>query len=273
MSHEHIRLLATDLDGTLLNPFGQVSKGNHEAIKRAQSNGIITVAATARSIRSTHQISVANNLGPIAICQNGASIYLIEDKKLIFHDPIGLPEAHTIITKMKTEIPGVIFAIELLERFIPENDFFVTPIPGLTSEPVKDIFESLTSPATKIIARHPNLAHKELKEAAIRLCSHCADITSAGADWVDFQSIGTSKASGLKRAAQILKINRSQTAAIGDQVNDIEMLKWVSYSAAPANAHIEAKRAASWETSSNLEDGVASFINHLIELNPNPSQQ
>lgn len=261
-----IKLLATDLDGTLLNPFGQVSAANQLAIKRAKKHGISTIAATARSIRSTGVISTANGLGPLAICQNGASIYQIENGNLIFHNPIEQTDAQNIITKLKVEVPGVIFAIEKLDKFIPEDGFFITAVPGLVNEPVSEILQTITSPVTKIIVRHPNVPHKELKELALSLCGHIAGVTSAGADWVDFQSPGTSKASGLRYVAEILNIDQSQIAAIGDQTNDIEMLKWASYSAAPANAHIEAKRAADWEASTNINDGVASFIDHLLSL-------
>lgn len=266
MLNVQIRLLATDLDGTLLNPFGQVSATNKLAIKRAKTIGISTIAATARSIRSTGPISFAGGLGPLAICQNGASIYHIESGELLFHNPIEQTDAEAIITKLKVELPGVIFAIEKLDQFIPENGFFITPLPGLVNEPVDEILAAINSPITKIIVRHPNISHKELKEAALSLCGRYAGVTSAGADWVDFQSPGTSKASGLKCVAEILKIDQSQIAAIGDQTNDIEMLKWASYSAAPANAHIEAKRAANWEAPTNINDGVASFIDHLLNL-------
>lgn len=261
-----IKLLATDLDGTLLNPFGQISATNKLAIERARKVGISTIAATARSIRSTGPISSANGLGPLAICQNGASIYRIENGELLFHSPIEQADAEAIIIRLKVELPGVIFAIEKLDKFIPEGGFFITPLPGLVNEPVNDILTVINSPVTKIIVRHPKMPHKELKEAALNLSGKFADVTSAGADWVDFQSPGTSKASGLKCAAEMLKIDQSQIAAIGDQTNDIEMLKWASYSAAPANAHIEAKRAADWEAPTNINNGVASFIDHLLSL-------
>ena len=266
-SRQNIKLIATDLDGTLLDNFGHVSDKNLQAIKNAKRHGILTIATTARSIRSTQSISLKSGLGPLAVCQNGAAVYRVETKELLYHNPIETVNALSIICELRTEMPGIIFAIEKLEKFIPEKGFFSTPLPGLIAEPVDDIIAEISEPVTKIICRHPTTPHRELKDRAYRHCHNFADITSAGADWVDFQASGTSKATGLAYAAKILNIGNDQVAAIGDNSNDVPMLEWVTFSAATSNANSEAKSSADWIVPSNLDSGVAVFLEKIINSN------
>lgn len=266
-SLQNIKLIATDLDGTLLDNFGHVSDRNLQAIKNAKKHGIITIASTARSIRSTKPISLKSGLGPLAVCQNGAAVYKVETKELLYHNPIETVNAISIITGLKAKMPGTIFAIEKLDNFIPEKGFFPAPLPGLTADPVDEILDKISEPVTKIICRNPTMLHRELKDQAYQHCHDFADITSAGADWVDFQATGTSKATGLAIAAKLLDIAIDEIAAIGDNSNDVPMLQWVTLSAATSNAIAEAKLSADLIVPSNLDNGVAVFIEKIIDSN------
>ncbi len=264
-SQKPVRLLGTDLDGTLLNDLGQISRSNLKAIANAEHHKITLIISTARSIKSTRQIASVGGLGPLAVCQNGATIYDLSNDRLISHTPVEQDLAGTIILKIRAQVPGVIFAIEKLERFIPEHNFFAAAAPGLSEYPINDVLREIDSPITKIICKHPRLSHFELKEVAENTCGHLVNTTSAGLDWVDFQALGTSKATGLAHAGQILGLDQSESAAIGDQSNDVPMLIWANYSAATANANDEAKAAANWLAPANTENGVAAFIHHLID--------
>lgn len=262
-----VKLLATDLDGTLLDSLGQVSQANIDAIFKASECGLKVIPATARSIRTTKKIAYLAGMGPLAICQNGAAMYDLENERLIYHQPLELDNSVQIINELRKCAPGVIFAVEKLDLFIPENEFFPTLLPGLTQDPVSDILSVVNEPLTKIICRHKKLNHKELSELAKTRCGHLADTTSAGGDWVDFQLKGISKAVGLARAAALLGIEQGETAAIGDQKNDVQMLEWAQFSAATNNAIDITKHAADWIAPANTKNGVAAFILRLIEKN------
>lgn len=264
-SQKPVRLLGTDLDGTLLNHLGHISKSNLNAITKARKHQITSIISTARSIKSTRQIAFAGGLGPLAVCQNGAAIYDLSNDRLISHTPIEQNLAGSIILKIREQVPGVIFAIEKLERFIPEHNFFASSVPGLFEDPINDVLSEVDGPITKIICKHSQLSHNELKEIAENACGNLVTTTSAGTDWVDFQALGTSKATGLAHAGQILGLDQTESAAIGDQSNDVPMLIWANYSAATANANEEAKAAANWLAPANTENGVAAFIHHLID--------
>lgn len=262
-STNSIRLVGTDLDGTLLDSFGQVSQENIRAINQAKLNGITVIAATARSITSTKKISARAGLGPYAVCQNGAAIYDLDNNRILSHTPISKTNAETIVSLLKEKLPGILFSVEKLGTFIPEELFFPAPLPGLTTEPVKNILSHITEPITKIICRHPQISHRELWEVAFTYCGHLADTTSAGGDWVDFQAHGVTKATGLRQVAEKLGISQFETAAIGDQRNDEPMLRWARYSAAPFNASEGAKALASWIAPPHTEDAVAAFLDHV----------
>ncbi len=264
-SHKPVKLFSTDLDGTLLNNFGQISAFNLKALREARRNKIISIVSTARSIKSARQFARSAGLGPLAVCQNGAAIYDLDNDRLIAHSPIERDLAGSIITKLRDQAPGIIFAVEKLDRFIPENNFFANPHSELCEDPVKDVLAVVDRPITKLICKHPNLPHEKLNEVAIATCGHLVTTTSASKDWIDFQALGTSKASGLEHASTILGIDQSESAAIGDQSNDVPMLIWANYSAATANANDEAKRAANWMAPANTDNGVAAFIHHLID--------
>ncbi len=260
-----VKLLATDLDGTLLDDLGQISKRNLKAIAKAKRFGITSVISTARSIKSVRILALSGNLGPLAVCQNGASIYDTASGQLISHTPIEEGLALSIISTMRLKAPGIIFAIEKLDSFIPENNFFVTAPPGLFEKPVSDVMGYVDGPVTKIICKHPRLSHSDLSDIAKSTCEGLVSVTSAGRDWVDFQALGVSKATGLAHVGQLLGYNQSECAAIGDQNNDVPMLHWANFSAATANACEEAKAAAHWLAPANTEHGVAAFIDLLID--------
>lgn len=263
-SQKPVRVLGTDLDGTLLNGLGQISIANLAAISKGKSHEITSVVSTARSIRSARKFASAGELGPLAICQNGAAIYDLETDSLIHHSPIDRDISAGIIQEIREQIPGVIFAVEKLDRFIHENGFFTATDPDLPEKPVTDVLVEVDRPITKIICKHPDLAHEELKKVATHAFGDIVTVTSAGKDWIDFQALGASKASGLSRVCQILGYDQTECAAIGDESNDVPMLHWANYSAATANANEEAKQAANWLAPTNEESGVAAFIHHLI---------
>ena len=264
-SYRPVKLLGTDLDGTLLDDLGLISQANQDAIARARQHDILSVVSTARSIKSVKKIASSGGLGHLAVCQNGAAIYDLDSGELLSHTPIEKDLATSIISKIRRHAPGTIFAIEKLERFIPEHNFFSVSFPELFEDSVDDVLQEVDRPVTKIICKHPRLSHRELNEIAVDTCGTLVSTTSAGRDWVDFQAVGISKATGLAHVGKILGYEQSECAAIGDQSNDVPMLQWANYSAATANANTEAKAAANWLAPANNDHGVAAFINHLIE--------
>jgi Cof subfamily protein (haloacid dehalogenase superfamily) len=107
------------------------------------------------------------------------------------------------------------------------------------------------------IQRHRNALMERLQDTPTR-------VTESEAEYLEFMDKAATKGSALERLAERLGIAREETAAVGDYLNDMEMLEWAGLSAAMGNGHPEAKRAANVTVSTNEEHGVAEFIDAYV---------
>ncbi|CAG4899965.1 MULTISPECIES: Cof-type HAD-IIB family hydrolase [Acidithrix] len=232
-----IKLLATDLDGTLLDANGKVSRQNIDAIAAINKMGIPTIAATARSPRSASKISKTAGLGPYAICANGAIVYDLQSKTLLRHDPISQKVSKSIISILRDEFEAVILAGEYVDDFFAEANFFKRPIPDLIIPTTKDLLTKVDQGMTKVIGRVPGKSSEELRDHLAPMLSQFVDVTISGPDWIEFAAHGITKAHGVTIVCEIIGISPSQVAAIGDQRNDLDMLNLVGYPFTLQSAH------------------------------------
>ncbi len=266
MNEAKIELLATDLDGTLLNSRSRISKVNIEAIQKAKRRGIATIAATARSPRSTAEFAEIAGLGPVAICANGAIGWDLVSKTEIWHSLIPADDAIGLIHQIRLVAPNVRFAREFGLSFTPEAGFFPDGSAYLNiNEAVQSITEKqLELGATKILMRPMGIGQMELARLISEYSTEKFSITFGSIDWVEVMVSGVTKASGLLRASAALGVEPSMVAAIGDHLNDIEMLREAQVGAAVKNAHPELIEVADIVVPSNDENGVAHFLERLI---------
>ncbi|MGC8481473.1 MAG: HAD family hydrolase, partial [Acidimicrobiales bacterium] len=150
-----ISLVATDLDGTLLNSDSKVSRENREAIERASRAGIVTIAATARSARSVASIGREAGLGSIAICANGSVGYNIETDELLWHHRLPGTDTIELLAELRRRAPGFLFAAEQHKEFFSEPHFLRNEVVITGFTHVDQIETVLGEGATKIICRHP----------------------------------------------------------------------------------------------------------------------
>lgn len=237
---------------------------NIDAVKRAREAGIATIAATARSARSTARISKEGGLGPIAVCANGAVGFDLVANEILWHDVIPAPLALGIVEGLRGKAPGILCALEYHTEFIPEYGFLRQETVIDRFEPVSDIVGRLTNGATKIICRHPEFAQQELKGMIEAIGGDEISTSPGSIDWMEILPRGTSKASGLIRACEWFGFKMSSVAVIGDHLNDLPMIKVAATSAAVANGHRETRAAATITVPSNDDSGVASYLDRLI---------
>src|SRR5436305_6771512 len=101
---QNIRLVATDLDGTLLLPDGTVSARTHEALQRVQEAGITVVPVSARPPRVLREIARASGLRGLAICCNGALVYDLDSDTIVQHWPLSPTLARQLVTVLRETI-------------------------------------------------------------------------------------------------------------------------------------------------------------------------
>jgi HAD superfamily hydrolase (TIGR01484 family) len=266
-----IRLVASDLDGTLLRPGQTVSDRTRAALAAAREAGITVVLVTGRQPRSLAPVAERIGVGGIAICANGALIWDLDTGTMVDSTPLAAEVATRLVHAVREAVPGVLLAVELEERFGREPGWAEDSSPIDPGALEADALELITGPVIKLLARHPTLPFAEFSERARRAVGDDAVATWADLRLVEISAAGVTKAYALERLCQGLGIDPSQVVAVGDMPNDLAMLRWAGTAVAVANATQEVLDAADEVTASNLEDGVAQLLERILRMNGSES--
>ena len=262
-----IRLVASDLDGTLLLPDETVSERTRAALAAARRAGVTVVLVSGRQPRSLGPIAERIGVGGIAICANGALVWDLDSGTMVDATPLAAELATRLVHALREAISGVLFAVELEGGFGHERGWFegtTTVRPGVLEA---DALELITGPVIKLLVRHPSMPFAELAERAGKAVGEDAVATWAGLRLVEISAAGVTKAFALERLCQRLGIDASEVVAVGDMPNDLAMLGWAGTAVAVANADQEVLDAADEVTAANVEDGVAQLLERILAAN------
>jgi Cof subfamily protein (haloacid dehalogenase superfamily) len=258
------RLVASDLDGTLLLPDETVSDRTRAALAAARDAGITVVLVTGRPPRSLGPIAERIGVGGIAICANGAVVWDLDAKTMVDSTPLAAELATRLVHALREAIPGALFAVELEGGFGREagwsDGLVTTPADVLEA----DALELITGPVSKLLVRHPTMPFAEVAERARRAVGDDAVATWAGLRLVEISAAGVTKAFALERLCRRLGIAASEVVAIGDMPNDLAMLDWAGTAVAVANAQQSVLDAADEVTAANVDDGVALVLERIL---------
>ena len=261
-----IRLVATDLDGTLLREDRTVSERTRRALAAVQAAGITVALVTGRPPRFVQPLAEELGLTGAAVCCNGAIVYDLASGGLLEHSTLASATAIAVAERLRAATPGVAFAIERGLRYGCEPAYLA--LGGGFERPaddeVTDVFTLCAQPVTKLIARHPELSGPAYYPHAREIAGDLAMVTISGPRFIEIAALGVDKAATLDRFCARLGITPAQVIAFGDMPNDAPMLRWAGRGVAVANAHPEALAAADETTASNMEDGVALALERLL---------
>jgi Cof subfamily protein (haloacid dehalogenase superfamily) len=262
-----IRLVASDLDGTLLLPDETVSERTRAALAAARRAGITVVLVSGRQPRSLGPIAERIGVGGIAICANGALVWDLDTGTMVDSTPLAAELATRLVHALREAVPGVLFAVELEGGFGHERGWFedLTTVRPEVLE--ADALELITGPVIKLLVRHPSMPFAELAERARQAVGEDAVATWAGLRLVEISAAGVTKAFALERLCHRLGIDASEVVAVGDMPNDLAMLRWAGTAVAVANADQEVLDAADEVTAANVEDGVAQLLERVLAAN------
>lgn len=265
-------LIASDVDGTLIDDENRISARTIDVLQRARARGVELVLATGRPPRwipeITDQLAGTEAAIRYAVCANGAIVYdVIADRVLHVSalQPAALAEIAAICTQ---ELPGCGLASERVgeSAFDAATPPFVAT-PGyqhawLNPDHVYVGQDEVTAvPAVKLLARMPEMSSRDMAEAVAPRVGDLAEITfSIDTGLVEFSLPGTHKAAGLSWLAENTDVNSVSTIAFGDMPNDAEMLRWATRGVAMGHGDPAAIAAANEVTGSNLDDGVAKVL-------------
>ncbi len=264
------RLVAIDLDGTLLRSDRTVSDRSRAAIAAVRSAGAEVVLATARSPRSARELASHAGIDGLAICANGAIVYDLDAGQIVAHTPLPAATAHRLVRGLRERFSGIVFGWECELRFGSEPAYEALRNPDWWprpegSYPPCDPLE-WTQPVTKLLARLPSADLEHLLAAAAEVAGPDASTTLAGDAFVELAAPGVAKEVALAGLAADRGITAAEVVAFGDHVTDAGMLAWAGRGVAVANAHAAALAAADETTASNDDDGVALVLERLLDL-------
>jgi len=256
------RLLALDIDGTLMSYDGVISDEVRAVVSQIRADGTHVVLATGRGVHSA--VPVAVELGLTdgwVVCSNGAVTARL--------DPASAPGYQIVRTvtfdpgpalrAIVRELPDALYAVEDLGiGFRVSGDF---PEGELSGELERVTFEELTTtPATRVVIRSPNSSPDDFHAVVERVGLHEVEYAVGWSAWLDLTPGGVSKASALEEIRQELGVEPHRTVAIGDGSNDVQMLRWAARGVAMGHAPDSALLAADEVTGTIEDDGALNVL-------------
>ncbi|MGH3937231.1 MAG: HAD family hydrolase [Pseudonocardiaceae bacterium] len=261
-------LVASDVDGTLLDHTDRISARTLAAVHRVVAAGVPFVLVTGRPPRWIPPIVKLLGHAGAAVCANGAVLYDAAADRVrhaVTLNPMQLRDAAAVVT---TTLPGAALAVELVAGFAGDVEFdhflaepsYTHPWLGADfhTAPRHELF---TRPAIKMLARLPGASSDAMAVAVQVIFGTELDVTySTGHGLIEISAPGVTKETGLALLAAELDIAPHEVLAFGDMPNDLAMLRWAGWGVAMANAHPAVLAVADEVTAPNFEDGLALIL-------------
>ena len=261
-------LIASDVDGTLLDADEHVSPRTRAAVHAAVAGGAHFVLATGRPPRWVPQVAEALGIAPMAVCANGAVLYDSATDRIVAARTLSaevLAELAEVATRL---IPGAGLAVERVGRSAHDAatpQFISSPgyehawlNPDNTEVSLTDL---LSAPAIKLLIRKPGARSGDMAALLAKHVGLQGDITySTNNGLIEVMPLGISKATGVAEVAHPLGIAADDVVAFGDMPNDVPMIRWAGLGIAMGNADPEVMDAADEVTAPNTDDGLARVL-------------
>jgi hydroxymethylpyrimidine pyrophosphatase-like HAD family hydrolase len=259
------RLIATDLDGTLLRPDGSVSERTRRALSALADAGIELVFVTARPPRWVDYLADVAGAHGTVLCVNGAFVYDVLRRTVVQAHCMPPATVRAIAADLRRALPGVGFAAELPSGIRLEREYPAIHLEDLPPESAYGPVEEIDEPVGKLLARSLQVPDAEFLRCVAEIVGSRALVSYSGEKGLaEIGPVGVTKASTLVDWCTSRGFSSSDVWAFGDMPNDLPMLAWADVSFAVANAHPDVLAAASYSCLSNADDGVAQVIESLI---------
>ncbi|MGZ5415031.1 MAG: HAD family hydrolase [Aeromicrobium sp.] len=259
------RIVATDLDGTLLRSDGSLSERTRKAIATVEDAGIETVFVTARPPRWLDGLADAVGAHGIALCGNGAFVYDVPSRTVTEQYPLVDGLLHQLVAELREAVPGIAFAVERADG-LGREDAFVYGSEQHESHTVDSFAAVSSSSVGKLLGRCESLESTAFLERVLTVLDGRAELGFSGASGLaEITAPGVTKAAGLARWCQERGVGADDVWAFGDMPNDLPMLRWAGRSFAVGNAHEDVLAVAQHICAANDDDGVAQTLETLLQ--------
>lgn len=264
-----IKLIAIDIDGTLLNEENILAQETIDAVTEARNNGIKVVLCTGRPLTGVKPYLKKLNIDgsdEYAITFNGAQVQdadanIIEKFDLDYNDFVGLEKlSHNLNTNFQIETTDYIYTTnrDLSPYSVAES--YLVRMPIRVREPQE--ITSETEIVKAMLIADPDIIDKAIPNIPESFLDHLTMVRSEPV-FIEFVNQKASKGAALSKLATRLGLTAENVMAIGDQGNDISMVKYAGTGVAMGNAADDLKDIANKITKSNKENGVAYAIRNF----------
>ncbi len=261
------KLLALDLDGTLLDSNNLIHSDTLKLIRGAKNKGLYIVIATGRIYKSAlTYVNKLNLQGPV-ISYNGAYVRDSQDKKTIYHKPVNLKLAQKVIAdcQQKNLHLNIYIGDQLYVEKKNKLSHNYEINSGVKAEEKGPLDKFIEKPPTKMLAIEENQKrHKKLLNYFKEKYNDQLSITISKSHFIEFIAHGVSKATALKKVIDILDIKQEEVIAVGDSWNDYSMIKWAGTGVAVISADQQIKKEADLIAPLPENNGIGYIIQKYI---------
>lgn len=261
-----MRLVATDLDGTIVRPDGTISARTLAALAGCQDAGVDVVYVTGRPPRWLADVVAQTGHSGTAICGNGAIVYDLAAERVVSARTMDGAVVLEAAERVSRALAGTAFAVETLGGFRREPGYVARYDSGVGASPAPLPELVGGDDVVKLLCRNEGSRSDAMLAAVRPVLAGIASATHSNANdcLIELSASGVSKALALAELAAARGIAQADVVAFGDMPNDIEMLAWAGCGYAMADGHPEAIAAAGATAPSCAQDGVAQVIERLL---------
>ena len=264
-----VRLLASDLDGTVLGHDFRFRPRTLEAIAAAQDAGIHVVFVTGRPKRWLGPLHEQLDDVGVVICSNGAVVWDPRQEQVLAANVFDAGEALAVVEDVRRSFPDSLFAAETLDAVHTDHGWSRTDrmeVAGVVEGPVTSSLAPGTG-VVKLLAKLDGAQPERYVRRVREIVAGRLAVTHsvAAAPLVEMGQRGLTKARTLERFATGLGIERDEVMAFGDMPNDLEMLTWAGRGYAMADGHPDVVAAVGRTAPAFTEDGVAQVLEEYLD--------
>lgn len=273
-----IKMVALDLDGTLLNSKKEVTEYTAKVLEDAVDAGTAVVISTGRPLTGLPENVLSLKGVRYALTANGARIYDLKDNKVLYEKLVGFEEAEKTMeifsqydALIEIYYDGQGYAdrekLENIFKYMPDyymGKYIASTRKGVDS--VRELFYKEGKAVDKVQAIFLSTDEKDEAVGRLRSESLLAELEVSGAltTNIEANAAGVNKGKGLLRLGELLGIRREEIMACGDGNNDVAMMQEVGFAVAMKNSCDEILELADYVTASNDEDGVAKAVEKFV---------
>jgi Cof subfamily protein (haloacid dehalogenase superfamily) len=266
-----MRMVASDLDGTIVRVDGTISPRTLAALQACEDQGVAVLFVTGRPPRWMPPIAEATGHRGVAVCGNGAVLYDLGTEQIVETRALTTQAVLDVATALRAVLPEAVFALETTSgyrrepAFLPHHEAARHALAGSLVELVAD-----RPVVVKILCRVEGVTADPILAAARRVLRDLAEPVHSNAEgsMIEISALGVSKASTLAAIARRRRIDPADVVAFGDMPNDVPMLRWAGCGYAMADGHPEAIAAADQVAPPCIQDGVAQVLERLLAGRP-----